>query len=354
MTQVPGSNAAGEVFADFKLNPEQALAALKELEDKALEVGQKIENSGAGKASPAFDRIGKSATSLGTALGALTGSAGATAGALGQMAGAAGPAGAAIAAVLAATLSLEKGIREFNNAGLNFANSMREINDTAGDFANIIAKASDNFDDLERAAQTFNERELIRLQNEIEKRSLYAKVRDEFQRALGGESLEESKINQILIQREQLLALIAKRREDAFTEAVADRDRKRRNEEELRLANALNDLEKQRNTIRKEGFTEQQKQVDSLRETIAVINDLLATTDNPQTAQALGEYAKFFAERLDVVMQPVIEDLAEKFARSVQEKFAGVFDTGSLTDQFGNVTGKLDAIAAQLQNRGAL
>ena len=77
-----------------------------------------------GQGQPAFDRISKSATSLGTATGIDWISR--------RNSRCVGPNGWRLVQPVQPlppfsppTLSLEKGIREFNNAGLNFANSMR-------------------------------------------------------------------------------------------------------------------------------------------------------------------------------------------------------------------------------------
>lgn len=326
MSQVPGSNAAGEVFANFNIQSAPAEAAIDRIGQKAVDTANTMERE-------VGEKAGKSVKDLSTkALGAA----------------------AALGAVIAATDKVLRAIGEWNAASATLAANYRAIDEAAGSISGQLGNAKADFDQLAQAASDFGQAQIDALSKAAQSWDVATLARKAYADIAEVELEEEAQIEQILGRRRQLLESIAKAREEAFSENIAERDRRAAAENQLREANALAAFEKEIQDQRRAGLTEQQRQIEDLEEKLRQIQDRIRDASNPQSRAEFERYADFFAARLRVAMQPVMDEAAERFAQSVQERFTGGFDTSVLTDDFGNVVGKLDAIVAQLQNRGAL
>lgn len=330
MSQVPGSNAAGEVFADFKLNTAPAEQGIDRIGQKAVDTANKLESEVGAKGGASVKQI------TSNALGAA----------------------AAVGAVIASVDRVLKAVGEWNAAAADLARVYREIDVAAGQIADSAGAAGANFDQLAKQATEFGQAQIESLARATEAWDIATLARKAYANVMDVDLEEEAQIEQILNRRKQLLEVIARLRKEAAADAAIEAERKAGEDLAKREANAIKDLAEAADKIRRDALTEQERKIEDIEARLKAIKDLSESTGDPMNKAALAMYATIFADELKKAMDPVAngvaKTMAEAFANQVRDQFGGIFDQGGLREYGVSLQSQLTAIESQLRSVGSL
>lgn len=330
MSQVPGSNSAGQVFIGFNMDTTPVDQGLDRIGQKAVDTGNKIEAEVGAKGGASVKQIASNA------LGAA----------------------AAVGAVVASVDRVLKAVGEWNASAANLARVYRDIDVAAGQIADSAGAAGANFDQLAKQATEFGQAQIEALAKATEAWDVATLARKAYANVMDVDLEEEAQIEQILNRRKQLLEVIARLRKEAAADAAIEAERKAGEDLAKREANALADLADAANKIRRDALTEQERKIEDIEARLKSIKELSESTGDPMNRAALAMYATIFADELKKAMDPVANSvaktMAEAFANQVRDQFGGIFDQGGLREYGVSLQSQIAGIESQLRSFGSL
>lgn len=310
MTQVPGSNSAGQVFTDFNLNSAPAEASIDRIGQKAVDTGNKLEKDVGQKGAQGIQQV--SSKALGAA--------------------------AALGAVLASVERVLNAIEQARGASAAWADTFRDID--AG-LAPIIGQLGDQgelYDRLRKQAAEFGTERIRQLEAErgaMDAMSIAQRAMLNLMGSSGDERIN-AQISQIESRRKQL--------EEAIRQSEVDR--------------GIAALEREAENIRRSKLTADEKRVEDLMAKIEDAKRLASLSPQAQQADALGQLTKTFEAEIAAIVGRAGKELGaaagNEFIKTVQDQFAGVFDQGGLREYGVSLQSQLTAIESQLRSVGSL
>jgi DNA repair exonuclease SbcCD ATPase subunit len=306
MSQI-GSNAAGEVFADFRLNTTPAEQGIDRIGQKAVETGNKLEKDVGQKGGQGLQQI--SAKALGAA--------------------------AALGAVLASVERVMKAIDDANKASGAWADTFRNIDAGLSPIVSQLGDQGELFDRLREQAAEFGKERINALEaerNALDAASVaYRGILNVF---FGTDSnaVINNQIQQIEARRKQL--------QEAIRQAEVD--------------TGIARLEREAENIRREKLTADERRVEDLQAKIADAQRLAEKTAEGFQQDALKGLVRTFEQEITAIMAKAGETAGEAFAETVKKELGGFFDATGISSAGISIQSQLQAIESQLRSVGTL